>query len=246
MSDLSTISAIVLAGGKGTRMKSQLPKVLHKLGDKTLIEHTIATLNNLNLGQIIVVTGHEAGLVKRAINNAKTAHQNEQLGTGHAVQIALPKLPKNIQTVLVINGDDSAFYKVKTLQDIIQKYIKSDKKMTIVTSILENAQISGRVIRDKKGSLIEIRPNSKMTPEELASNHEVVCGLYLFDRNFLEKELPKVEPGPKGEYNITTLIDKALKLFKLLDIKLKDPLEFRSVNTQEELENARKLWRKLK
>ncbi|MCL4367066.1 NTP transferase domain-containing protein [Patescibacteria group bacterium] len=247
MDKFPKVAAIVLAGGKGTRMNSDLPKVLHKIQGKPIVSHTILVLEKIGLGHINVVTGYKAELVKKTLGkNLNYSLQSEPLGTGHAVLSALPSIPKNITDIIVINGDDSAFYRPETISNIIRQHQQLNMAMTIVTTINEEAAVSGRVIRNQYGKIIGVKANSKLTPAELASNHEMVCGLYLFKRHFLEEHLPKVEFSPKGEYNITALISTAIGLSELHDIRLENPQEWQSINTQRELQKARKLWKSFK
>lgn len=242
----NNISAIVLAAGKGTRMNSDLPKVLNTISGKPILELSLEKLSLLNLGQVLIVVGYGADDVIKAIGSQWSyINQGELLGTGHAVRQALPSLSPECKTVLVVNGDDSAFYQPDTLANIINQHLISKAKMTILTSIQEENDVLGRVIRNKQGKIIDIKHNNLMTEEELKNNNELVCGLYLFDRQWLEEELPKVEKSKYGEYNITGLIFVALSQSSLNDIMLPNPNEWRSVNTQKELENARVLWDKL-
>ncbi|MBI4037388.1 NTP transferase domain-containing protein [Candidatus Daviesbacteria bacterium] len=246
MNNFSKVAAVILAAGKGTRMQSNLPKVLFTVNKKPIAAYILATLQKLQLEQIKIVVGYQDDKVRQALGkNRDYINQGELLGTGHAVLQALPYISKDITTIMVLNGDDSIFYKPQTVTEIINEHSSSKKKVTILTSIQKYAEVSGRVIRDKSGKIIDIKANSIMTKEELEKNHEVVCGLYLFDRNWLEKNLPKVEKSKSGEYHITTLIYGALSQKVLQDIKLANKDEWRSINSQNELKNARKLWSKL-
>ncbi|MCL5783903.1 MAG: sugar phosphate nucleotidyltransferase [Patescibacteria group bacterium] len=246
MHNFSKITAIVLAAGRGTRMNTDHPKVLHEINGQPIIKYTLEKLDCLNLGKIIIVVGYEARKIQTALEGTRVyAKQSTLLGTADAVKKAMTQVSFACKTILVINGDDSAFYKVETLKSIINQHLDSKAKMTILTSIQDQAEISGRVIRNKQGGVISIKPNSQMTAKELKINKEVVCGLYLFDITWLRQHLPKIEPGKKGEYNITALIDTALGEGTLQDIKLADPNEWKSINTQQELQNAQKLWKKL-
>lgn len=241
------LAVIILAGGRGSRMNSQLPKVLHQIGKKTLVSHTINKLNQLQLKHIRVVVGHKAELVKSKLGPTYFyVEQTQPLGTGHAVLTALPSLPPQPSVIIVVNGDDSAFYQIPTLAKVINQHISAKVKMTIVTTIKPGVEVSGRVIRNQQGKIIGIKSNKQMSEEELKSNNEMVCGLYLFDRLWLDRELPRVEISPKGEYNITALISRAIKEESLQDIQLKNSWEWQSVNTQAELKQAHNLWKKLK
>lgn len=242
----SHIIAIILAGGKGTRMESDLPKVLHTINNKPLVQHTIEKLLLAGLKEIIVVVGYKENKIREALGDSVSfVSQKEPLGTGHAVLQVLPLLPPETTTIVVLNGDDSAFYKPETLKQVINEHLKSKAMMTILTTEQKDAEVSGRVMRDKNNKIAGIKANSKMSAEELRNNNELVCGLYLFNRKWLEKNLPKVEISPKGEYNITGLIEVAIQEKALQDIKLTDPDEWKSVNTQKELQKAQLLWKQL-
>lgn len=247
MSDnYSKVAAVIIAAGKGTRMKSDIPKILHTIDSKPIAQHTLEKLNRLNLGEILVVIGYKEKLVRDTLGH--THHyvvQTEQLGTGHAVLQSLPFLPQEINTVVVLNGDDSAFYKTATLAKILGQHFKAAVKMTILTTIREGTEIAGRVMRDTQGKVLGIKPKSQMTEEDYRTNHEIVCGLYIFDHDWLCKYLPKVELDKKGEYNVTGLIDPAIKQSSLQALSLTDTTEWQSINTQKELKAARKLWKQL-
>lgn len=232
------VIAIVLAAGKGTRMESQKPKVLFTINRQPILSLTLKILKQLNLDKILVVIGYKSNLVRKTLGDSwDFVEQTELLGTGHAVLVALPFLPNSCQTVMVVNGDDSCFYKTQTLTKIIQNHLKSAAKMTIVATVSRNAAISGRVVRNEEGKMTGIKPGQE--------GSEVVCGLYLFDRNWLETNLPKIEKAKSGEILLTRLIWRALEEGSLNEVKLTDPNQWRSINTQKELMSARRLWQKL-
>ena len=239
MNKFTSIAVIILAAGRGTRMYSTLPKVLFTINKKPILAISLEKLDKLRLGQNLIVVGYRKELVQRKIR-IKTGKryqyidQKELLGTGHAVLQALPHLSPQIQTVMVINGDDSAFYKTKTLKDIINQHINSKAKMTIVTANLKRADVYGRVVRDDTGRITNIKPDR--------DGSEIVCGLYLFDRLWLEEYLPKLEKSDSGEYLLPRLIFTALENGALNSVKLADPKEWRSIDTPKELIDARKLW----
>lgn len=243
---MKQIASIILAAGRGTRMKSQKAKPLQTVGGKTLVTHAINQLQNLEIDKRICVIGFQSEKVKKVIGKgAQTIVQEPQLGTGHAVLVALPLISANYSTILVMNADDAVFYQTSTLKNIIKEHLESRVKMTIVTSIQEKTNVSGRVIRDKSDQIIDIKANSKMSSEELTQNHEVVCGIYLFDRSWVEKFLPKTQRVSNGEYLLTDLIYVAIRQNTLKGIKLSDSNQWRSINTLEELISARRLWKEL-
>lgn len=232
------VSAIVLAAGKGTRMKSDLPKVLHQVGDKPMIMHTLDILSQLKLDQILVVVGYKSDLVKKALEKDwNFVEQKNQLGTGHAVKVSMPHIAKNCETILVVNGDDSLFYQPQTIKNFIKSHSKKAASLSVLTALHPTAQVSGRVLRDNQGRFAGIEPGQ--------TGDEVICGLYLFNKRWLEIHLPNLKKSKSGEYLLTDLIELALEQGALNEVKLSDPNEWRSVNTPKELAEARALWRKI-
>ncbi len=240
------IAAIIMAAGKGERMKARLHKVLHKVGGKPLVWYGLENIKNAGISNVNVVVGSQANQIKKALGDDVNFIKSEPKGTGWAVKVALPEIDHKFSTILVINGDDAVFYKTQTIKELIQKHLDSKAKMTVLTSIQENTSISGRVIRDKKGRFLSIKANSKLSEEELKSNKEIICGIYLFEREWLERELSELLPSKiSGEYLLTSLIFSAIEQNSLLDVKLRDSNEWRSVNNKQELLEARKLWRQI-
>lgn len=240
----NTVTSIILAAGKGTRMGSKRPKVLRKVGGQPILLHSLNKFKQLQLGNIFVVVGEKNESIKKSVGkNWNYIEGVKPLGTGFAVKIALKQIPKKYKTIMVVNGDDSAFYKLPTLKNILNSHFKSKKKMTILTVIKRKVDISGRVVRDDNGHILSIKANREFASEDLGQNNELVCGIYLFDRVWLEQYLPKVKVDGKGEYPITALITVAIAQKTLNDIMLSNPLEWQSINTQRELRKARKLWR---
>ena len=125
---MNDLSAIVLAGGRGERMRSNLPKVLHKLNGKPLIFWTLELLGKLGVEKTVLVTGYQSSVVKDAVSrngfNVAFTKQRKPLGTANAVKIGLKKIPKRLKNVLVIYGDDSCLYKPITLRKMINRHQK--------------------------------------------------------------------------------------------------------------------------
>lgn len=240
--NVSEVSAVVLAAGKGTRMNSNTHKVLHTINNKPLILHTLEKLESLNFKQLLTVVGHKsADIIQVLGQNRSYVHQKKLLGTGHAVTTILPYLNSKSKTVVVLTGDDSAFYKPETLKNTLKKHQDSKAKMTILTVDKKDVDVSGRVLRDSRGRITAIKPNSGFSPLELKQQNEIVCGFFVFEKDWLLKELPKIKLMQSGEYPLTGLITTALNQGCLLGVKLEDQNEWQSVNTQRELEKARKL-----
>lgn len=238
------ISAIILAAGMGIRMRSSLPKVLHKIQDKPIIYWTLTLLKELKIENTIVVTGYEAELVENEIGkegyNITFARQKLALGTADAVKTGLEKISNQSKDVLVIFGDDSALYRPETLRELIQTHDQSNDVMTILTAIKPGPSSVGGLKRDENGNIVKIL-------KQTDGDTEVLCGVLMFNKSWLASNLPKIKPNTaNGEYPLPKLIEiaAAQKLFAKPFV-LKDVREWISVNTPEELEYANQLKKEL-
>lgn len=255
--NLHNLEAIVLAGGKGERMKSDTPKVLHQINGKPMIFYTLEKLIKLGIKNIIVVVGYKAGVVKKSIKSfvpeifqktlgacsdhlggvhLKFAKQKELFGTADALKAALEKLNPETVSILVLNGDDSAFYSIETLRDFIESQPRG--RISVITAIKPDAEI-GRIIRDQDGNFEKILEFSEYQ-ESSSSSDEINCGTYLFELSWLKKNLNKVQKNPqKGEYYLTEALNIAKNMGEQINLfQLKDPDEWMGINTQEDLERA--------
>lgn len=234
------VAAIVLAAGLGKRMQSHTPKVLHKLAGEPMIVRTLNLLDTLNLGQIVVVIGHKGQMVKNILKgrNVTYAIQKNQLGTADAAKAGLTVAKKAIKTVIVLNGDDSSFYRPQTLQNIIQNHIENRNVLTFASSVVENPQGLGRVVK-KKGKPIAII-EEKETTETQRKIKEINCGLYVVNLEWLKKNLNKVKKAPvSGEYYLVNLVAISIRgKQKVEAFRIKDSNQWHGINTKEELELA--------
>lgn len=232
---------IILAAGRGSRIKSTFSKVLHEIGGKPMILKTIETIQKLKPDQIIAVVGFDAEDVKKALlgNNVEYAHQNEQLGTGDATKVGLKKVIKSAETVVVLNGDDSAFYKPHTLQEVIKTHIKNKGALTFVTLEPKDPTGLGRVVR-QNGEVIKVVEEKDATEEE-KKIEETNDGLYVFQKLWLKNNIEKIEKSKvTSEYYLLDLIKFAIdQKGKIVTYKLKNPEEWHSINTLEDLSQAR-------
>ena len=244
---MKNFAAIVLAGGKGTRLSGGLPspkpKVLYEIAARPLIAYTLDLLKKLSLEEIIVVVGYKASEVKKVVGQGyKFAIQRERLGTGHAAAVGLTKVSYNIRDVVVINGDDSAFYKPDTIQKVLNKHVGKGNTITFVILELEDPSGLGRVIRD--GEKVIGIVEDKIASEEEKRIKEINDGVYCFRRSWLEENLPKIKKSPVGEYYLVDLISLAVSQGEKVGVfKLDDPSEWLGVNTPEELKRADSLMR---
>jgi bifunctional N-acetylglucosamine-1-phosphate-uridyltransferase/glucosamine-1-phosphate-acetyltransferase GlmU-like protein len=241
--DNNNLSAIILAGGKGVRMQSEIPKVLHPISGKPMIFYTLEKLFDMGIQNIVVVVGYKAEEVKQSISkqfNVQFAFQPEQLGTADAVKMAMPFLGASTDKVLVLNGDDSAFYSRNTLTDFIASHEQNNLPISAITAMKPDASTIGRVIRNPDGSFSKILEFNEYVSSGLQSM-EINCGAYIFNIKFLKENLPKVQMSQKGEYYLTELLNLTqesggeINLFELQNLR-----EWQGINTREELLEANK------
>jgi UDP-N-acetylmuramate--alanine ligase len=235
----NNFAVIILAAGKGTRMQSSLPKVLHKIGGRSMLARTVDIVEKTKPDQILVVVGHGARQVKKTIGPRVTyAMQTKQLGTADAAMEGLKKVKKSIQTVVILNGDDSAFYKPSTILDVIKTHKHSHNRLTFVTLDVEDPQGLGRVVR--RGAEVLKVVEEKDATENERKIREVNDGLYVFEKNWLRTNLKRTKPSPvTQEYYLVDLIKMAISnKDKICAYKLKDSSQWHGINTPSDLEKA--------
>src|SRR5680860_967286 len=211
--DYKKIGAIILAAGKGTRMNSKkVNKVTLQLADKPLILHTVHLIENIKIGVLVVVVGFAKQSVMKLINNGIIfAEQKIRNGNARAVLYGFNKLPDVIEDVIVLNGDDSAFYTDKIVTRLIDHHYKSNASFTLLTTEVKDPKGLGRIIRDKKGNISSIREEKDSTLKQKKIK-EVNPACYIFKVNFLKKYLKMVEKSSvTGEYYVVSLVDIGVK-----------------------------------
>ena len=183
MTESNHVSVIILAAGQGTRMKSNLPKVLHRLGGKPLLAHVIQTASQLKPTQTIVVYGHggEAVQSNLADENVLWVEQAQQLGTGHAVDQAMPQVDNN-HLVLILYGD-VPLINTNTLSDLV--YQAGGNQLALLTVHLENPTGYGRIVRDQHGAIQKIVEEKDTTDQEKTIT-EVNTGILAVNANLLK------------------------------------------------------------
>ena len=242
---MDDVCAVVLAAGKGTRMKKRIPKTLRLLHGKPLIYWSLGLLRRLGIKKIIVVTGYGAelvrGFIKKAGFNVTIVKQEKLLGTGFAVKIALKEISKISKTVLVLFGDDSALYSEDTMKRFIAYYFKEGKPGTILVVERDTPTSLGGLKRDEKNNAVGVYTKQEMEDAGI-TKHEVVCGAFIFEKRWLSKNIKLVKKSPiSGEYPLPSLIQLAAAKKEFLKIfKLPNPDEWQSINTEEELKEAEK------
>lgn len=242
--DKSRIAAIVLAAGRGTRMQSNIPKVLHKIQGTSMIQITLGKLIKLNLGHIVIVVGHRAEQVKKEIGEGYLFEfQKNQNGTGDAVKSGIRSL-SDFETVLVVDGDDSAFYSVETLEKFIKFHGQATSVITVMTQYQPQDTVIGRMIKNEKGNFI-VTLEDKEYRESGFYSDEANCGAYLFNLAWLRDNVDKINPAKSnGEVRITELLNIAhVQGKRITFFRLPNASEWFGVNTQEELQKANELFK---
>jgi bifunctional UDP-N-acetylglucosamine pyrophosphorylase/glucosamine-1-phosphate N-acetyltransferase len=204
-------TAILLAAGQGTRMKSSLPKVLHPIAGKPMIWHALRAARRAAEEQPVVVVGHGAEKVTEYLgDSARTVLQEPQLGTGHAVMQA-ESLLKGKTDLVVVCYADMPLLRGETLRQLVEAQKKNKSPISLLTVVADDPRGFGRIIRREDGSVAAIVEEYAATPEQLQVR-ELNVGCYCFDADWLWNALPRIPKNPqKGEYYLTDVIELAAR-----------------------------------
>jgi bifunctional UDP-N-acetylglucosamine pyrophosphorylase/glucosamine-1-phosphate N-acetyltransferase len=232
------ISAVILAAGQGTRMRSNTPKVLHLLAGQPLIRYSLQAAAGIGTEMPVVVIGHGSEQVRQVVGDeARFVLQEPQLGTGHAVRTAESLLAGKTDLVLVISAD-MPLMSGDTLRRIVSIQQANPGPVTILTVISDDSRGFGRVIRALDGSVREILEEAQATPEQLAIR-ELNVGAYCFKANWLWDALKRVPLSPKGEYYLTDTVGLAVANgLAVQALALEDASEAMGINTRVHLAEA--------
>ena len=237
------LASIVLAAGKGTRMKSNLPKVLHQVCGKPMVHYAVNAAQMSGAEKTVLVIGHGAEEVQKYLGERVVyALQQEQLGTGHAVQSALPAISEDYDTILVTYGDMPLLTE-GTLQKLLQTQAKNSGPVSMVTMISEDPKGFGRIIRGMDGSVVAIVEEVQCTPEQLAIQ-ELNVGAYCFDAKWLWQALKRLPLSPEGEFYLTDVVGIAVQDGLRVDaLTVTDNQEALGINTRVHLAEAESVMR---
>lgn len=239
---MDDICAIILAGGRGTRMNStDVNKVTLKVGGKPIIQKVIEVIEASGIKDIVVVVGFAKESVTRLLEpDIMIADQGEALGTGHGVKVALAKVPEEDLNILVVYGDDAFYFTPEILNNLCQKHIQSQADVTFCTTVVDNPTGLGRIIR-QDGQALDI-VEEKVASDKQKTVKEVNIGGFLFKKSFLDKYLSQLSPNPaSGEYYLTDLIPLAASDGANIQTLTLENFKWRGVNTPQELIEAQKL-----
>lgn len=233
-------TAVVLAAGKGTRMRSPLPKVLHPLAGRPLLWHVLRTLRDAGAHRIIVVTGYGADQVEAAFRSEKDVafvRQEPQLGTGHAVMQAVPLLSEADDTVLVACGD-MPLLRAETLRRLVDDYRSAHALAGVLTARVPNAGSYGRIVRDADGAFQGIVEAKDARPDQQAIT-EINTGTYCFRVPQLIESLQHLRPdNAQGEYYLTDVPGMLAQRGAVTTTFVTDDAEWQGINNQRDLAAA--------
>ena len=233
----------ILAAGKGTRMRSNLPKVLHSLAGKSLVERVIESAEPLSPSRKLVIVGYQSQEVKTAIDSihgVEFVEQTVQLGTGHAIQQLLPYLQDYTGDLLILNGD-VPLLRTETLKALLQTHQENHNSCTILTAQLANPQGYGRVFRDSQGIVQKIIEDKDCTPIQ-RENDRVNAGIYCFRWPDLAKMLPHLQANnAQKEYYLT---DAVTQVGKVMAVDVQDYQEILGINDRLQLAAANDIFQR--
>ena len=237
---MTTPVAIILAAGKGTRMASDLPKVLHPMLGEPLVVYPIRAARQAGASRVVVVVGYEGELVRRAVvarfpdaGWLRFATQGEQLGTGHAVACALPEVPDGDGIVLVLSGD-VPLLRAQTLHELALRARGSAAGLALTTFRPADPTGYGRILRDARERVLGIREHRDASEAERAID-ECNAGTYAVEPALLRTELPRLgRSNAQGEIYLTDLVERAAAGGEVAVLEI-DPVEAAGVNTPPQL-----------
>ena len=233
----NSLAVAVLAAGKGTRMRSHLPKVLHPLGGRTLVENVLASLAKVQPARQIAIVGYLADEVRTAlahVSELEFVEQSEQLGTGHAVQQVIPALEGFEGNLLVLNGD-VPLLRPETIAKMVETHVKNKNAATILTAQFDDPTGYGRVFCDDDFIVSEIIEHRDCTPEQ-RNNQRINSGIYCFNWQKLMTVLPHLKSdNDQNEYYLTDVV-KDLSPVMALDVD--DIKEISGINNRKQLSDA--------
>ncbi|MBI4301587.1 MAG: bifunctional UDP-N-acetylglucosamine diphosphorylase/glucosamine-1-phosphate N-acetyltransferase GlmU [Chloroflexi bacterium] len=231
-------AAIILAAGKGRRMKSKTPKVLHTIAGREMLCYVSDAIKEVPLPRTWVVVGYNSAEIRQVLGNSVDyVEQTEALGTGHALLQARPLLESQVRHVLVLNGD-TPLIQAETLRNIIRHHQDSGATITLLTARGLDPKGLGRVIRNASGQIVAVVEEAEIEKEGKGSD-ELNGGVYCFKGNWLWPELGNIPRSQNGEYYLTSLIVMAAESNQRIEgVNVGDPMEALGINHRFHLAQA--------
>ena len=241
------LGAIILAAGKGTRMKSSLPKVLHKVLGETMISRVVSQAKNVGAKKIVVVVGYKKDLVIDELKNkdVEFAIQSEQLGTGHAIKMAKDKFTSWDGDVLILSGD-VPLLTTATIEKLIEKHNKEKADATVLSVIFSDPTGYGRIIRTKDDTYSH-SVEEKDANYDVKKIKEINSGIYIFKSKHLFHYLRFINnDNTQNEYYLTGVLPLMVGDNKKIVLQVaNDPNEIQGINTIQQLKDAENILRRI-
>ncbi len=240
-----SLAAVILAAGKGTRMKSDLVKVLHPLCGKPMVCYVAALAHKLGSAKTVVVVGHQAQRVMEALKGQDLIYvfQEDQLGSAHAVQQASEALRDFDGEVLILCGDVPLLLP-STIEALLESHRSREAAITVMTALLDDPGSYGRVVKNEAGEVLKIVEARDANEEEKAIR-EINTGIYCAERKFLFDAVRKIgNTNSQGEYYFTDIFEIARRGERRTgSFILRDPSEAMGINTVGDLEIAERIMK---
>ncbi|MBI9048717.1 MAG: bifunctional UDP-N-acetylglucosamine diphosphorylase/glucosamine-1-phosphate N-acetyltransferase GlmU [Anaerolineaceae bacterium] len=241
---MKKFAAVILAAGQGTRMRSDLPKVLHCIAGKPMLQYSLDLVDGVTDQSPVVVIGHKGEEVQKVVGEqARFVVQHEQLGTGHAVQTAESILKDETDYVLVLNADLPLILRDSIVR-LLELQRQNSTPIAMLTVLSDDPRGFGRIVRHADGGVERIVEETDATPQEKLIN-ELNVGVYCFRANWLWDALREVTPSAKGEYYLTDLVEIATQQGeKVQAVVATHPDEAIGINNRVHLAEAETVMRK--
>ncbi len=242
------LSVIVLAAGKGKRMKSEIPKVMHRILGQPILHYVLSTIRGLNPKNIFTVTGYKKELVSEYIKNnfpeVKIAVQENQLGTAHAVYMVKEEKDNFGKNALVLSAD-TPLVSSEILKKLVENKERTDSKASIVTAVVPEPEGYGRIIKDRKGNIVRIIEETDARPEERKIT-EVNTSIYCFETESLFGNIEKIKTkNVQNEYYLTDIVETLVKNGKKVScLKTPDYMEVMGINDRAQLSRLESIIQK--
>ena len=241
-----SLAVIILAAGKGVRMNSELPKVLHPILKKPMLYYVLNAAQEMEPDRIVLVLGHDSELVRETVSDypVKTVIQEPQLGTGHAVSCCEDALRGFSGDILILSGDVPATG-ISTLREFTDSHVKNGTDVSFISTVVEDPGGYGRVLRNAGGEVLRIVEDKDATADE-KKEKEINAGIYCVNSSFLWESLGGLDrENSQGEYYLPGIINLCVsRKRRLLAFTLADPKEVSGVNSREQLGEAEKTVRR--
>jgi bifunctional UDP-N-acetylglucosamine pyrophosphorylase/glucosamine-1-phosphate N-acetyltransferase len=232
------LAAVILAAGKGTRMDSDLPKVVHEVAGKPMVQWVVEAVREAGADRVILVVGHGADIVKNKVQSCEYVVQEPQLGTGHAVLVCKETLAGFDGNILTLGGD-GPLLRASTVHEMIEIQNNTSAAATLATSIIPDPTGYGRIVRDSNNIFEAIIEHKNATPEQLEI-HEVYPSYAVFNAVKLWECLDSLEPNPlTNEYYLTEVPRMLQEQGETVEVvNAVDPQDILSINTPEQLQEV--------